>query len=79
MVSCDVGGSRGSDPVLLWLCRRLAGVAPIGPLAWKHPYVACADLKKKKKERKKEMRKWRLGKLNLPQITQLLKCKASSL
>ena len=42
-----VGGRCGSDPGLLWLQRRLAAVAPIGPLAWKLPYAAgAAQIKK---------------------------------
>ena len=28
------------DPTLLWLWRRLAATAPIGPLAWEPPYAA---------------------------------------
>ena len=50
---CDVGCRRSSDPTLLWLGRRLAAVAPIGPLAWDPPYVARAALKSKKKKKKK--------------------------
>ena len=34
---------------LLWPWRRLATVAPIGPLAWELPYAACVALKRKKK------------------------------
>ena len=33
-VSCDVGHRQVSDPELLWLCCRLAAVAPIRPLVW---------------------------------------------
>uniref|UniRef100_A0A5G2RFV5 Receptor-type tyrosine-protein phosphatase H n=2 Tax=Sus scrofa TaxID=9823 RepID=A0A5G2RFV5_PIG len=36
-VSCGVGCRCGSDPVLLWLWRRPAAAAPIGPLAWEPP------------------------------------------
>ena len=36
------------DPALLWLWHRPAAAAPIGPLAWKPPYVEGAALKKKK-------------------------------
>ena len=32
-VSCGVRRRCGSDPALLWLWRRLAAAAPIGPLA----------------------------------------------
>jgi len=48
-VSCGVGHRRGSDLALLWLWRRLAAVAPIGPLSWEHPYAARADLEEAKK------------------------------
>ena len=34
---------------LLWLWRRPAAAAPIGPLAWELPYIAGAVIKKKKK------------------------------
>ena len=43
------------DPELLWLWRRQATVAPIGPQAWEPPYATGAALKsKKKKERERE-------------------------
>ena len=45
-VSCGVGCRRGSDPSLLWLWRRLAATAPIGPLARKPPYAVGAALEK---------------------------------
>ena len=32
----------GSDPALLWLWRRPAATAPIGPLAWEPPCAAGA-------------------------------------
>ena len=41
-VSCGVGHRRGLDPALLWLWRRLAATAPIGPLAWEPPYATGA-------------------------------------
>ena len=40
--------------MLLWLWRRLAATAPIGPLAWEPPYVAGVALKRQK-TKKKEM------------------------
>ena len=46
----------GSDPVLLWMWRRPAAVAPIGPLAWEPPYVMGAALKSGKKKKKKYLR-----------------------
>ena len=48
-VSCGVGGRHSSHSVSLWLWCRLAGVAPIQPLAWENPYAAGAALKSKKK------------------------------
>ena len=42
------------DPTLLWLWRRPAAAVPIQPLTWELPYAAGADLKSKKKKKKKE-------------------------
>ena len=60
-MSCGVGHRCGSDPVLLWLWRRLAATAPIRPLAWEPPCATGAaqemaekTKKKKKKKKKKE-------------------------
>ena len=36
-VSCGVGHRHGLDLTLLWLWRRLAAVASIGPVAWDPP------------------------------------------
>ena len=33
-MGCGVGCRRGSDPTFLWLWRRPAATALIGPLAW---------------------------------------------
>ena len=44
-MNCGVGGRCSSDPALLWLWP--AAIAPIGPLAWEHPYVTGAALKSK--------------------------------
>ena len=41
---------HSSDPVLLWLWRRPAAIAPIRPLVWELPYAMVAALKKKKIE-----------------------------
>ena len=43
------------DQALLWLWRRPAAAALIGPLAWEPPYAAGAALKKDKKDKKKKM------------------------
>jgi len=53
-VSCGVGRRHSSDPELLWLWRRPAATAPIGPLAWELPYAAGAALEKKKAKQRKE-------------------------
>ena len=50
-MSCGVGCRHGSDLALLWLWRRLAAVALIGPLAWEPSYAAGTALKKSKKRR----------------------------
>ena len=44
-----MGRRHGLDLTLLWLCCRLAAVAPIGPLAWEPPYAMGEALKRKKK------------------------------
>ena len=46
-MSCGVGHGRSSDPTLLWLWRRLAAAAPIGPLAWEPPCATGVALKDK--------------------------------
>ena len=46
-MSCGVGHRCGSDPVLLWLCCRLAAVALNLPQAWELPGVAGVALKSK--------------------------------
>ena len=43
--------------MVLWLWRRPAAVAPIGPLAWELPQAVGAALKKKKKKKKKKLKK----------------------
>ena len=40
--------------MFLWLWRRPAAAAPIGPLAWELPHAAGAALKRKKEGRKGE-------------------------
>ena len=49
-----VGRRRGLDPPLLWLWRRLAATAPIGPLAWEPLYATGAALEKAKRQKKKK-------------------------
>ena len=54
-MGCGVGRRHASDPVLLWLWRRPAASALIGPLAWEPPYAASAALKRQKKTTKKNI------------------------
>ena len=56
-MSCGMGPGCSSDPALLWLWRRPAAMAPIGPLPWEPPCAAGVALEKEKKERKKERKK----------------------
>ena len=51
-MSCGVGCRCCSDPALLWLWRRLAAIARIGPLAWEPPHVTGAALKRHKQTNK---------------------------
>ena len=51
-MSCGVGRRRGSDPVLLWLWRRLVATAPIGPLAWEPPYATGVAQEMAKRQKK---------------------------
>ena len=53
-MSCGVGCRHGSDPMLLWLWRRLVATAPIRPLAWEPPYAAGAALGKAKRQKNKK-------------------------
>ena len=55
-MSCGVGLRHGWDPKWLWLCRRPASIAPIGPLAWEPPYVAGAALIKTKRQHKQQQK-----------------------
>ena len=52
-MSCGVGHRRSLDPMLLWLWRRLAATAPIGPLAWELPICQGYRPKKTKKKKRK--------------------------
>ena len=51
-MSCGIGYSHGSDPVLLCLWYRPAAVVPFQPLAWELPPVSGEALKSKKKKKK---------------------------
>ena len=41
-MSCGVVRRRNSDPILLWLWRRLVATALIRPLSWEPPHAAGA-------------------------------------
>ena len=56
-MSCDVGCRHGSDPMWLWLWRRLAAVALIRSLAWELPCEAPTAIKSKKRKRKRKKSK----------------------
>ena len=51
-MSCAVGHRHSLDPALLWLWRRPAAVAPIGPLAWGLPQASSAAALKSQKKKK---------------------------
>ena len=53
-MSCGVGCRHGLDPTLLWLWRRLAVTALIGPLAWEPADAVGAALEKAKRKKKNE-------------------------
>ena len=55
-MSCGVGRTCGSDPALLWLWRRSAAAALIGPLAWELPYAVEATLEKAKIQKNKKIK-----------------------
>ena len=42
--SCGAGCRRGSDLMLQWLWRKLAGTGLIQPLAWEPPYASSASI-----------------------------------
>ena len=61
-MNCGVGHRQGWDPVLLWLWRRPAAVAPIQPLAWEPPYAADGALKERERKEGRKEGKERKGK-----------------
>ena len=48
---------RVLDPGFLWLCHRLAAMAPVRPLAWELPYATGAALKRTNKQNTKQNKK----------------------
>ena len=69
-MSCGVDHRRGSDPMLLWLWRRLVAPGPIRPLAWEPPYAVGVALQKAKKKKKKKKKKKRLKEKDEKQLRQ---------
>ena len=65
-MSYGAGRRHSSDLKLLWLWRRLAGVAPIGPLPGELPYVTGVALKKAKKKQTKQNK---TEPINFPETT----------
>ena len=54
-MSCGVGCGQGSDPALLWLCRRPETMAPIRPVAWEPPCAVGAAQEIAKRQKKKKL------------------------
>ena len=54
-MSCVVGHTCGSDPMLLWLWHRPATTALIIPLAWE-PLYAMGEALKRQKIRRREIK-----------------------
>ena len=52
-MSCGGGCRRGLDSELLWVWRRLAAVALVGPLAWECLYAKSVALKTKNEKKTK--------------------------
>ena len=66
-MSCGVGHRYGSDPTLLWLCRRPAATALIRPLAWEPPHATGAAPQRTKDKKEKEIftqKYWKVIKYN---------------
>ena len=47
-MSCGIGQRWGSEPAILWLWRRPAGVALTRPLVREPPHAASVALKRQK-------------------------------
>ena len=62
-VSSDVGRRHGTDPALLWLCRRLAAITPIRPPSL--GTSTCRGRSSKKKKKKKSIPNIPLNTLNV--------------
>ena len=56
-MSCGVGCRLRWDPALLWLWRRPAATALIGPLAWEPPHAVGVALEKVRQKDKKNPKK----------------------
>ena len=53
-MSCDIDHRHSLDPALLWLWRRLATAAPIGPLAWEPQMLWMWPSREKSQKKKKQ-------------------------
>ena len=53
-MSCGIGCRQGSDPAVLWFCRRPAAKVLIRPLAWESPYASESSPRKGKRTKKKK-------------------------
>ena len=53
-MACGVGRRHGSDTALLWMWRRPAATADIGPLACEPPHAVGAALKRQNKQTNKK-------------------------
>ena len=51
-MSYGTGRRCSLDPTLLWLWRRPAAAAAIGPLVWEPPYAEGVALKETKQQKK---------------------------
>ena len=61
-MSCGAGHRRCLNPMMLWLWRRLAAIALIGPLAWEPPCAGGMALEKAKRKKRKEKKRIDPGK-----------------
>ena len=72
-MSCGVGRRHSSDLELLWLWRRPAAVAPIGPLAWELPYAVDMALQRQKDKKRKKEEKGKLTEHSKPAVMEKIK------
>ena len=76
-MNCGVGYRYGSDPVLLWLWRRLVATVLIRLLAWEPPCasgVAQEMVKRPKKKKKKKSLQFQGNSGNIWSLSFFLAC-----